>query len=569
MAAVPVTPRTGAPRRREADSAPGEWTNATTHVPGSNSRSRRPGRRVRRRDALRRGLPRRALRAGVPELRLRAHGRAGDGVLPDRRQGDPAARTGAHARRADRAGPDAAAPGRPLQRPRGRAAYILINSTRSFDELGLGGFARGVQHYRLCSLPATELAVKHVGRAGAERRAARRIRRGHRASSRWRRSSPRSARSSRPRWPRRTSRRRRKPSSSRSRRRTRSMLKQTEGSRAVAEAIALCRPQVICAYPITPQTHIVEALGEMVKTGELAELRVHQRRIRIRRAVGRDRRLRRRACARTRRRQQPGPAVHGRGRLQRRGPRAADRDDDRQPGDRRADQHLERPLRQHVDARRRLDPALRGDQPGGARPPHPGVPPRRGAVVSGDGLHGRLHPDARVRPRRRAEPGGGRPLPAALRAAADPRSDRPRQHRRDGRPGGVHRGALPVAPQAAARARAAAGARGGVQEAVRPRLGRADPHVPHRGCRDDRRRARLRQRHGAGGRRRDARRRLAHRLRVDLLVPAVPARRRCARRCRARSASSSSRNAWRWDSAASCPTACASRCRASCSTATR
>ncbi len=42
--------------------------------------------------------------------------------------------------------------------------YILVNSTRSFDELGLGGFARGVQHYRLCSLPATELAVKHVGR---------------------------------------------------------------------------------------------------------------------------------------------------------------------------------------------------------------------------------------------------------------------------------------------------------------------------------------------------------------------------------------------------------------------
>jgi pyruvate ferredoxin oxidoreductase alpha subunit len=47
------------------------------------------------------------------------------------------------------------------------------------------------------------------------------------------------------------------------------MLKQIEGSRAVAEAIALCRPQVICAYPITPQTHIVEGLGEMVKAGDL------------------------------------------------------------------------------------------------------------------------------------------------------------------------------------------------------------------------------------------------------------------------------------------------------------
>lgn len=49
------------------------------------------------------------------------------------------------------------------------------------------------------------------------------------------------------------------------------MLKQVEGSRAVAEAIALSRPQVICAYPITPQTHIVEGVGEMVKDGTLKD----------------------------------------------------------------------------------------------------------------------------------------------------------------------------------------------------------------------------------------------------------------------------------------------------------
>ncbi len=49
------------------------------------------------------------------------------------------------------------------------------------------------------------------------------------------------------------------------------MLKQTEGSRAVAEAVALCRPEVICAYPISPQTHIVEGIGEMVKAGELKD----------------------------------------------------------------------------------------------------------------------------------------------------------------------------------------------------------------------------------------------------------------------------------------------------------
>jgi len=49
------------------------------------------------------------------------------------------------------------------------------------------------------------------------------------------------------------------------------MLKQTEGSHAVAEAVALCRPEVICAYPISPQTHIVEGIGEMVKSGELKD----------------------------------------------------------------------------------------------------------------------------------------------------------------------------------------------------------------------------------------------------------------------------------------------------------
>jgi pyruvate ferredoxin oxidoreductase alpha subunit len=47
------------------------------------------------------------------------------------------------------------------------------------------------------------------------------------------------------------------------------VLKQIEGSRAVAEAVAMCRPQLICAYPITSRTHIVEALGALVKKGEL------------------------------------------------------------------------------------------------------------------------------------------------------------------------------------------------------------------------------------------------------------------------------------------------------------
>ncbi|MGB4361116.1 MAG: transketolase C-terminal domain-containing protein [Rhodoferax sp.] len=47
------------------------------------------------------------------------------------------------------------------------------------------------------------------------------------------------------------------------------MLEQCEGSHAVAKAVALSRPEVICAYPISPQTHIVEGLGQMVKSGDL------------------------------------------------------------------------------------------------------------------------------------------------------------------------------------------------------------------------------------------------------------------------------------------------------------
>jgi pyruvate ferredoxin oxidoreductase alpha subunit len=47
------------------------------------------------------------------------------------------------------------------------------------------------------------------------------------------------------------------------------MLRQVEGSKAVADTVAACRPQVICAYPISPQTHIVEGLSQLVKNGTL------------------------------------------------------------------------------------------------------------------------------------------------------------------------------------------------------------------------------------------------------------------------------------------------------------
>ncbi len=42
-----------------------------------------------------------------------------------------------------------------------------------------------------------------------------------------------------------------------------------EGSEAVAAAVKICRPHVISSFPISPQTHIVEALARMVANGEL------------------------------------------------------------------------------------------------------------------------------------------------------------------------------------------------------------------------------------------------------------------------------------------------------------
>ncbi len=42
-----------------------------------------------------------------------------------------------------------------------------------------------------------------------------------------------------------------------------------EGSHAIAEIVKACQPGVISAYPITPQTHIVEDLAQMVSDGVL------------------------------------------------------------------------------------------------------------------------------------------------------------------------------------------------------------------------------------------------------------------------------------------------------------
>ncbi len=50
------------------------------------------------------------------------------------------------------------------------------------------------------------------------------------------------------------------------------MRKVVRGFYAIAEAVRLSRPNVIAAYPITPQTEIVENLAEMYANGELGDV---------------------------------------------------------------------------------------------------------------------------------------------------------------------------------------------------------------------------------------------------------------------------------------------------------
>ncbi len=168
------------------------------------------------------------------------------------------------------------------------------------------------------------------------------------------------------------------------------------------------------------------------------------------------------------------------------GARAADRDDGRQPRDRRADQHLERPLRRDGAARLRLDPAVRDRQPGGRRPARPGLPARRGALAAGDGVHGRLRAHPRLRaaggPRRRSR--STRSCRRSRRARCSTPTTRSRSARWSGprrsprcatsrTPSRCRRSTLIPAARGGVRARASAAPPGGLLERL-PQRGRGD-----------------------------------------------------------------------------------------------
>ena len=84
--------------------------------------------------------------------------------------------------------------------------YILINSTRSFADLGHRRIRRAASSAtRLCTVPATEIAIKHVGRPLPNVPLLARLRRDQRRSQARIGVRRRSARSSPARWPRPTS----------------------------------------------------------------------------------------------------------------------------------------------------------------------------------------------------------------------------------------------------------------------------------------------------------------------------------------------------------------------------
>ena len=71
------------------------------------------------------------------------------------------------ARRADRPGPDAAAPGRCVPGTAAPDGYVLINTqaTASSSSAWASIAQRSARRDRLVTVPATEISLKHVGRA--------------------------------------------------------------------------------------------------------------------------------------------------------------------------------------------------------------------------------------------------------------------------------------------------------------------------------------------------------------------------------------------------------------------
>jgi pyruvate ferredoxin oxidoreductase alpha subunit len=168
---------------------------------------------------------------------------------------------------------------------------LVINSARPAADLGISDFTRRLRPGAVLTVPATELAQRHVGRpvpnaallggfaalteavsvesvaAAIAGRFAGSVGEGNVAAARaaYAAAIAQLGRTvdGQPATPRSATAPQAVPKFGTAR------TGQIEGSRGVAEAVALCRPEVVCAYPISPQTHIVEALAALVKAGDL------------------------------------------------------------------------------------------------------------------------------------------------------------------------------------------------------------------------------------------------------------------------------------------------------------
>ncbi|HEV8222264.1 MAG TPA: 2-oxoacid:acceptor oxidoreductase family protein, partial [Streptosporangiaceae bacterium] len=175
----------------------------------------------------------------------------------------------------------------------GRGTLVLINTAREAGTLGIGEFTRELDPPGAVTVPATELAREHLGRpvpnaallgafaalsglvsmesvqAAISERFPAAVAEGNIAAARAAYElASRTVARTRP--GRQAARRRPGPPPAPHGADGQGAVRQIEGSKAVAAAVASCRPEVICAYPISPQTHIVEALSREVKSGALA-----------------------------------------------------------------------------------------------------------------------------------------------------------------------------------------------------------------------------------------------------------------------------------------------------------
>jgi pyruvate ferredoxin oxidoreductase alpha subunit len=174
----------------------------------------------------------------------------------------------------------------------GRGTLVLINTAREAGTLGIGEFTGELDPPGAVTVPATELAREHLGRpvpnaallgafaalsglvsmesvqAAIGERFPAAVAEGNTAAARAAYDlASRTVAGTRPGGP--AARRRPGPPAPHGAD-GQGTIRQIEGSKAVAAAVACCRPEVICAYPISPQTHIVEALSREVKSGALA-----------------------------------------------------------------------------------------------------------------------------------------------------------------------------------------------------------------------------------------------------------------------------------------------------------